>query len=216
MEAKENALSALFRFTDPANVESQRIVVEQGVYPLLVNFLRVGSVTAKARAAALIGNLSMSTPRLVMATKPSFCWCFSARVHLCPAHGSKCSVASTFCLLEANALPDLDELLRIQVHATAYDAIQAPSMLVREGSPNRGASTLHKANAIKPLLEIFTWRMDSLKEEALGFLEKIFHSKDIVEHYGSTAKLLLVGMTGRNIHDESHIGRRAARVLSLL
>ena len=106
--------------------------------------------------------------------------------------------------------------MRIKVHATAYEAIQALSTLVREGSPNRGATTLHEANAIRPLLEILTWGMDSLKEEALGFLEKIFHSKDIVERYGSTAKLLLVSMTGRNIHDESHIGRRAARVLSLL
>ncbi|KAL3727116.1 hypothetical protein ACJRO7_031940 [Eucalyptus globulus] len=216
MEAKENALSALFRFTDPANVESQRIVVEQGVYPLLVNFLRVGSVTAKARAAALIGNLSSSTPRLVMSTKPSFCWCFSAHVPRCPAHGSKCSVASTFCLLEANALPELVNLLQIQVHATAYEAIQALSTLVREVSPNRGANVLHEANAIKPILEILTWGMDSLKEEALGFLEKIFQSKDIMERYGSTAKLLLVRMAGRNIRDESHIGRKAAHVLSLL
>ncbi|XP_015158346.1 putative U-box domain-containing protein 42 isoform X2 [Solanum tuberosum] len=35
MEAKENALSAFFRFTDPTNLQSQRIVVELGAYPIL-------------------------------------------------------------------------------------------------------------------------------------------------------------------------------------
>ncbi|KAI3829117.1 hypothetical protein L1987_03232 [Smallanthus sonchifolius] len=33
-EAKENALSALFRFTDPTNIEAQKIVVELGTYRL--------------------------------------------------------------------------------------------------------------------------------------------------------------------------------------
>ncbi|KAF5962167.1 hypothetical protein HYC85_003376 [Camellia sinensis] len=76
MEAKENALSALFRFTDPTNLESQRIVVELGAYPLLVKFLEDGSITAKARAAALIGNLSTSTPKLTVVTKKFGCCCF--------------------------------------------------------------------------------------------------------------------------------------------
>jgi len=87
MEAKENALSALFRFTDPTNIESQRDLVKRGIYPLLVDFLNTGSVTAKARAAAFIGDLSMSTPKLTVIPKPTGCWlCRSSRVPLCPAH----------------------------------------------------------------------------------------------------------------------------------
>ncbi|XWS13752.1 hypothetical protein CRYUN_Cryun36dG0065000 [Craigia yunnanensis] len=217
MEAKEHALSALFRFTDPTNVKLQQIVVEQGVYPLLVNFLRVDSVTAKARAAALIGDLSMSSPNLIVESKKTGCWCFrKSRVPLCPAHGGICSVSTSFCLLEAKALPCLVKLLYGEVEATAYEAIQALSTLVQERCPQKGANVLHDAEAIKPVLEILTWGTDSLKEEALGLLEKVFVSKEMVENYGSRARYLLVGITGRNVHDDGRPGRKVAKVLSLL
>ncbi|KAK9287849.1 hypothetical protein L1049_016291 [Liquidambar formosana] len=215
MEAKENALSALFRFTDPTNLESQRTVVERGAYPLLVNFLRTGSVTVKARAAALIGNLSMSSPKLTVRYKPAGCWHFRrARVHLCPAHAGICSVTASFCLLEAKALPDLVKLLQEEVHATAYEAIQTLSTLVREESPYDGANVLHDADAIPAILGVLTWGTSSLKEEALGLLEKVFVPREMVEYYGSTARILLVGLTGRSIHEDGHLGRKAARVLS--
>ncbi|XWS08895.1 hypothetical protein CRYUN_Cryun40dG0039700 [Craigia yunnanensis] len=217
VEAKEHALSALFRFTDPTDVKSQQIVVEQGAYPLLVNFLRVGSVTAKARAAALIGNLSMSSPKLTVASKKTGCWCFrTSCVPLCPAHGGICSVNASFCLLEAKALPYLVELLSGKVEATAYEAIQTLSTLFKEGCLQKGANVLHEAEAIKPVLEILTWGTDSLKEEALGLLEKVFVSKEMVENYGSEARYILVGLTGRNVYDDGRPGRKVAKVLSLL
>ncbi|ONI26449.1 hypothetical protein PRUPE_1G025700 [Prunus persica] len=217
MKAKENALSALFRFTDPTNLESQRILVEGGAYPLLVNFLRSSSVTAKARAAALIGNLSTSSQKLTVVSKPSGCWCFKpSGAPVCQAHGGTCSVTSTFCVLEAKALPDLVRLLSGEVYETAIEAIQTLSTLVLEASPQRGANVLHEADAIKPTLEILTWGTDSLKEEALSLLEKVFLSKEMVEFYGSTARLSLAGLTGSNFHEDGRHRRKAARVLSLL
>ncbi|XP_070667140.1 U-box domain-containing protein 43-like isoform X2 [Malus domestica] len=218
MKAKENALSALFRFTDPTNLESQRKLVEGGAYPLLVNFLRSSSVTARARAAALIGNLSTSTPKLTMVSKPSGCWsCFKpSGAPLCSAHGGICSVTSTFCLLEAKALPDLVRLLSGEVYETAIEAIQTLSTLVLEASPQRGASVLHDADAIKPTLEILCWGTDSLQEDALSLLEKVFMSKEMVEVYGSAARLNLAGLTSRNIHEDGRHRRKATRVLSLL
>ncbi|XP_061339031.1 U-box domain-containing protein 44-like [Gastrolobium bilobum] len=217
MEAKENALSALFRFTDPTNIDSQRDLVKRGIYPLLVNFLNTGSVTAKARAAAFIGDLSMSTPKLTVVSKSTSCWFFkSSRVPLCSAHGSVCSVTDTFCLLEANALPGLIKLLLGEVHATAYEAIQTLSTLVLEDFPQRGARVLHESNAIRPLLDILNWGTDSLKAEALGLLEKVFVSKEMVEHYGTIARSRLVGLNGMQIYGDGHLRRKAARVLSLL
>ncbi|MED6143749.1 hypothetical protein PIB30_008695 [Stylosanthes scabra] len=217
MEAKENALSALFRFTDPTNIDSQRDLVKRGIYPLLVNFLNTGSVTAKARAAAFIADLSMSTPKLTFVSKSPSCWFFkSSRVPLCSAHGSICSVATTFCLIEANALPGLIKLLHGEVHATAYEAIQTLSTLVLEDFPQRGAIVLHKNNAITPLLEILNWGSDSLKAEALGLLEKVFVSKEMVENYGITARLRLISITEMNIYGDGHLRRKAAKVLSLL
>ncbi|CAI0465656.1 unnamed protein product [Linum tenue] len=219
MDAKENALSALFRFTDPTNIESQRLVVEQGAYVLLINLLTTGSVTAKARAAALIGDLSTSTPKLVVVfpKSPFCCSCFvRRRPNLCPCHGGICSVKTTFCLIEANALPGLVQLLKSQVHVMALEAVQALSTLVQPGCPNRGAIVLHDADAVKPVLEILNWGSDLLKEEALGFLEKVFVSREMVEHYGSVTRLMLDGFVGRSIHENGRLGRKAATVLARL
>ncbi|MBA0830847.1 hypothetical protein Goarm_015348 [Gossypium armourianum] len=217
MEAKEHALSALFRFTDPANVKSQQIVVEHGAYPLFVNFLKANSVTAKARAAALIGNLSMSSPKLTVASEKTGCWCFrTSRVPVCPAHGGICNVNTSFCLLEAKALPYIVKLLHDEVEATAYEAIQTLSTLVQDGCTQRGAIVLHEAGAIDPVLDILTWGTDSLKGEALGLLEKVFISREMADNYGTKARYLLVGLTGRNVHDDGLPGRKVAKVLSLV
>uniref|UniRef100_A0A5B7BY18 RING-type E3 ubiquitin transferase n=1 Tax=Davidia involucrata TaxID=16924 RepID=A0A5B7BY18_DAVIN len=218
MEAKENALSALFRFTDPTNFESQQIVVQLGAYPLLVNFLKTGSVTAKVNAAALIGNLSTSSPKLTDVSRNVGCWCFRpAHDPVCSAHGGICSVTTSFCMLEANALPELVKLLEEEVNEIAEEAIKTLSTLVWEdSSPHRGATVLHDADAIKPILRVLSWGTESLKEEALALLEKIFKSKEMVDCYGSTARSHLVQLTGRSIHEDGQLQRKATRVLQLI
>ncbi|XP_030507588.2 U-box domain-containing protein 44 [Cannabis sativa] len=217
MEAKENALSALFRFTDPENLESQRILVEAGAYPLLVNLLKANSVSAKARAAALIGNLSTSTPKLPVESKSSFCWCFKpSGIPLCPAHGGICSVTSNFCLLEANALPDLVKLLDGEVEEIAFEAIQTLSTLVDESCPQKGAIVLHEAKAINPILNILDWGTKHLKEEALGLLEKVFVCKEILDIYSTKARFHLVSLTGGSVQADGRLTRKAAKVLSLV
>lgn len=214
MEAKENALSAFFRFTDPTSLESQRNVVELGAYPILVNFLKADSVTAQARAAALLTDLSMRSHELSALSRKASCFCIGqARAPICPAHGGACSVSKTFCLLEANALPDLVKLLKEKIHATSYEAIQTLSTLVREESPHRGANVLHKEDAISPIIEVLNWGSESLKGEALVLLEKVFMSREMVDLYGLTAKLHLARLTGGRIYEDGHLQRKAARVL---
>uniref|UniRef100_A0A2P2IWT8 RING-type E3 ubiquitin transferase n=1 Tax=Rhizophora mucronata TaxID=61149 RepID=A0A2P2IWT8_RHIMU len=217
MDAKENALCALFRFTDPTNPKLQRSVVELGAYPLLVDSLTTGSVMTKARAAAVLGDLSKSTPKLLAKPKSTGCWCFQPKLPpKCPAHGGICSVETTFCLIEGNALPALVKVLQEKVEATAHEAIPTLSTLVQEGCPNKGANVLHEADAIEPMLDILSQGTDSLKEEALGLLEKIFLSREMVARYGERSRLRLIDLTGRHIHEDRHLRRKAARVMQLL
>lgn len=215
--AKENALSALFRFTDPTNLNSQRVVVELGAYPLLTGLLKVDSVTASARAAALLGDLSMRSPELSDMHRKHSCFCFPrARAAVCPAHGGSCSVNTTFCLLEGNALPDLVRLLQAKVHATAYEAIQTLSTLVQEDSPQKGAAVLHDYRAIGPTIEVLRWGSESLKAEALSLLEKVFVSTEMVDLYGVTARSPLGQLSSRSIFDDAHLQRKAVKVLLLI
>lgn len=215
IEAKENALSALFRFTDPTNLESQKKVVELGAYPLLTSLLRVDSVTASARAAALLGDLSMRTQELSdIMNRKQRCSCFflRARLAVCPAHGGTCSVNTTFCLLEAGALPELVRLLQAKVHATAYEAIQTLSTLVQEDSPQRGAHVLHENGAIGSTIEVLRWGSESLKGEALSLLEKVL-TRDMMDLYGSMARSPLMQLTGRSNFQDGHLQRKAAKIL---
>ncbi|KAG6394911.1 hypothetical protein SASPL_145502 [Salvia splendens] len=202
-EAKENALSALFRFTDPTNLKSQRVVVELDAFPLLTGLLRAGSVTASARAAALLGDLSMRTPEL-------------SDLHMCPAHGGSCSVSTTFCLLEGGALPDLVRVVQDKVHATAYEAIQTLSTLVQEDSPQRGAAVLHEYGAIGPTIEVLRWGSESLKTEALILLERVFVSTEMVDLYGAMARAPLGQLASHSLCDERHLERKAVKVLLLI
>lgn len=228
MEAKENALSALFRFTDPINIDLQRSVVMLGAYPLVLTLLKDGSKTAKARAAALLGDLSMRSAELSVLNSKKIsscsCWCWYRCINIartrapaqCPVHGGICSVTTTFCLMEANALPDLISLVKEKIHETAYEAIQTLSTLVSEEFPQKGAHVLHENNAVEPLLDVLNWGSQSLKGEALGLLEKIFMGKEMVDLYGTKARLLLTRLTGRGIYEDGYLHRKAARVLLLI
>ncbi|RXH72013.1 hypothetical protein DVH24_025514, partial [Malus domestica] len=139
------------------------------------------------------------SPKLTTVSKPIGCWsCFKpSNAPLCSAHGGICSVTSIFCPLEAKALPDLVRLLSGELYETAIEAIQTLSTLVVKASPQRGASVLHEADAIKPMLEILSWGTDSLQEDALSLLEK-----EMVDVYGSAARLSLAGLTRTNIHED--------------
>ncbi|XP_073139097.1 U-box domain-containing protein 44-like isoform X2 [Henckelia pumila] len=217
IQATENALSALFRFTDPTNLKSQRIVVELSAYPLLTGLLKADSLTARARAAALLGDLSMRSPELTdKSKKHRFCCIPRTGFSVCPAHGGICSVETTFCLLKTDSLPDLVSLVQDKVHATAYEAIQTLSTLVQEESPNRGAKVLHENGAIGPVIEVLSWGSESLKGEALALLEKVFVSRDMADFYGPVAKSPLLCLTGRRIYEDGHLQKKAARILLLI
>ncbi|KAG9451899.1 hypothetical protein H6P81_004803 [Aristolochia fimbriata] len=216
MEAKENALGALFRFTDSSNIERQRKIVEMGIYPLLVNLLKSGSITAKARAAALIYDFSMSTPKLVGPPATTGCWCFRRAIGpVCKAHGGVCNVNSSFCLVTANALPELVRLLKEHIHETAFEAVQALGTLVQDGFCYGGANVLHEAEAVHPLLEILDWGALELKEEVLNLLEKVFTCRDLAEFYCSAARIPLIGLSARD-QENGRLGRQVARVLAKL
>ncbi|KAK9140104.1 hypothetical protein Scep_009785 [Stephania cephalantha] len=217
MEAKENALGVLFRFTDPTTIETQRMVVESGVYPLLVDFLKTGTVTAKAWAAALIGNLSLNTPKLATIPRSPNCWSFrSSKISICEVHEGICNESSTFCLIKANAMPAIVNLLREKVHETAYEALKTLLTLVYEDRHHRGVDYLDKADAINPILEVLSWGTTPLKAEALGLLEKVFVTCEMAENYGPLARIGLLSITTQNMHENDQLTHKANRVLMQL
>ncbi|RZS21793.1 hypothetical protein BHM03_00054474 [Ensete ventricosum] len=212
-EAKENVLRALIRFVDPTDVEMQRRVVKLGAYPLFVSILKSGSLTAKARAAALISKLSSSSFTLTVAPVRTGCWCFrAASFPACEVHGGICDVTSSFCLLKAQALPELIKLLKEHEDATTYESLHALGTLIQDGSSCSAAKVLHEAGGIDPIVDILSWGTPTLKEDALVILEKLFHCREVADIYRAVAKIPLIGLSTMS-NENGHLGRMAAQVL---
>ncbi|KAH9288688.1 hypothetical protein KI387_032805, partial [Taxus chinensis] len=216
-KAKENAVGALLRFTDPSSLETQHTVVQLGAYPILINLLHSGTILAKSRAAFAIGNLSLNSPRLSVAPTVTGCWCFKpAKPPVCRVHRGPCDVKTTFCLVKADALPGLVNLLLEKEGGAAGATIHALATLVSDDDIlAKGANVLHEVRAIDPVLEILSQGTPESKEEAVKLLEKVFEVKEIVEAYGSKARIPLVDLTTQT-HGNGTLRRKAAKVLAQL
>ncbi|KAI0492025.1 hypothetical protein KFK09_026290 [Dendrobium nobile] len=215
MEAKENVLDLLVGFMNPADIEMQKRLVESGAYPLLVNILISGSKTAKARAAALIGNLSFNSLNLTEAPNRTGCFCFfRKKIPTCEVHGGICSVESSFCLLKADALTPLVNLLDERDDAVKLKAILALKTLV-EGIGSRGVICLHRFKAIKPMLDVLREENPALKEEVLEMLEMLFKVREVLDSYTDDVKIPLIHLSAyRSGNTNDHLRIKAAKLLA--
>ena len=195
-DAKENAVGALLRFTDPSSVGTQHTVVQLGAYPILISLLHSGTMLAKTKENFAIGNLSSSSPYLSVAPVVNGCLCFmSAKPPVCRVHRGPCDVKTTFCLVKANALSALVNLLQEREGNTAGAAVHALATLVSDDDIlSKGATVLHQEKAIDPVIEILSRGTTESKEEAVRLLEKLFNIKEIVEAYASKARIPLVDL----------------------
>lgn len=212
-KSKESAAGALLRFTLPSNVELQQKVVELGVYDVLKGLINSGTSLGKVRAADAFRNFSNSTLRLSIPPSRSGCFCLLKRLPPpCKVHLGPCEERTTFCLVEANVVPDLLSLLNEQETASAgMDALL--TLILEDEVLEKGAKHLHEVKAIDPILELMSQSTESCKEKAMIFLERIFQVKKMAECYGDRARILLVELAS---HGNSSIRRRAATVLARL
>lgn len=215
--AKENAVGALLRFTDPSSVGTQHTVVQLGAYPILISLLHSGTMLAKTKAAFAIGNLSLSSPQLSVAPVVNGCLCFmSAKPLVCRVHRGPCDVKTTFCLVKADALSALVNLLQECEGKAAGAAVHALATLVSDDDIlSKGATVLHEANAIDPVIEILSRGTTESKEEAVRLLEKVFKIQEVVEAYASKARIPLVDLATQT-HWGGSLRKKAANVLAQL
>eukprot|EP00475_Leptophrys_vorax_P016232 TRINITY_DN22680_c0_g1_i1.p1 TRINITY_DN22680_c0_g1~~TRINITY_DN22680_c0_g1_i1.p1 ORF type:complete len:358 (+),score=14.11 TRINITY_DN22680_c0_g1_i1:202-1275(+) len=62
---QEAIMSGLSKLADPDDIEAQQIVARLGVIPLAVHYLKMGPDVMRIPSAVLLGNLSLSAPKLV-------------------------------------------------------------------------------------------------------------------------------------------------------
>ncbi|XP_020226141.1 U-box domain-containing protein 44 [Cajanus cajan] len=211
----ENAIGALCRFTVPTNVEWQKSAAETGIITVLVQLLENGTTLTKQRVAQSLAQFSKSSIRLSRPIpKRKGLWCFSAPADVgCMVHGGICSVKSSFCLLEANAVGPLTRTLEDSDPGVCEASLDALLTLIEGERLQSGSKVLADANAIPLIIRYLGSPSPGLQEKSLHALERIFRLVEFKQTYGASAQMPLVDLTQRG---NGSIRSLSARILAHL
>ncbi|KAF5451774.1 hypothetical protein F2P56_026848 [Juglans regia] len=211
----ENAVGAICRFTVPTNLEWQKRSAQTGIIPLLVQMLELGTTLTKKRAAICLYQFSESSLQLSRSIpKRKGFWCLSAPLEtVCLVHGGICSIESSFCLVEADAVRPLVRILSEPDPGACEASLDALLTLIEGERLQSGSKVLAEANAIPPMIKFLGSPSPSLQEKALQALERIFRLVELKLKYGASAQMPLVDLTQRG---SGSVKSLAARILAHL
>ncbi|KAK4411538.1 U-box domain-containing protein 44 [Sesamum angolense] len=195
----ENAVGAICRLTVQTSLKLQKKVAEASIIPLLVKLLDVGTSLTIRRAAISLAQLSGSSPMLSrQIPKHQGFWCFSALPEeACPVHQGICTVESSFCLVEAGAIPPLIRVLRKPEPDVCEAALDALLTLINGEMLQNGCKVLAEANGMPVIIKLMSSPSSSLQEKVLNSLQRIFHLVEYKQKYGASAQMPLVDLTQR-------------------
>lgn len=208
----ENAIKALCRFTE--NQEWQKRVAKVGIIPVLVQLLVSGTALMKQSAAVSLKQLSESSSSLSSPVKKRGLFsCFAAPVTCCPVHLGICTVESSFCIIEANAVEPLVRMLGEADLGVCEASLDALLTLIDGQKLQSGSKVLAEANAIVQIIKLLSSPSARVQEKTLGALERIFRLIEFKHKYGNSAKMSLVDITQRG---SSSMKSQAAKLLAQL
>ncbi|KAJ0682821.1 putative adaptor protein Cbl domain superfamily [Helianthus annuus] len=197
----ENTVGSLCHFTIPTNQSSQKKVAETGVIPLLVQLLELGTSLTKRKASISLGQLSKNSFELTHPIPRSLGGifkCFSSQSEsACPVHQGICTVETSFCLVEADAVSPLVRLLGDSDLNVCEASLDALLTLIEAERLQYGSKVLAEANAMHPIIKLLNCPSSSLQEKVLNALERIFRLLDLKQKYGNLAQMPLVDLTQR-------------------
>ncbi|WCJ22455.1 U-box domain-containing protein 24 [Euphorbia peplus] len=211
----ENAAGAICRFTSPSNSDRQKVVAEAGIIPVLVRLLESETTMARKYAAISLGHFSKSSSMLSQPIpKRKAFWCFSGPPETgCTVHQGVCTVESSFCLLEANAIRPLVRILEDRDPGTCEASLDALLTLIEAERLQGGSKVLAEENAIPLIIRLLSSPFPALQEKALSALERMFRLPEFIQKYGHSAQMPLVDLTQRG---NSNIKSLSARILAHL
>ncbi|KAA8533570.1 hypothetical protein F0562_030996 [Nyssa sinensis] len=211
----ENAAGALCRFTVSTNLEWQKKVAEAGIIPVLVRLLVSGTSLTKQKVAISLEQFSESSIGLSMPVKKHgvLGCCFASPEIGCPVHLGICTLESSFCLLEANAVRPLVGVLGEADIGACEASLDALLTLIDGEQLQNGSKVLAEANAIIPIIKLLSSSCARLQEKSLKALERIFRLPEFKQKYGLSAQMPLVGITQTG---SSSMKSMAAKVLAHL
>ncbi|GFP88192.1 U-box domain-containing protein 43 [Phtheirospermum japonicum] len=215
----ENAIGAISRLTVETSVQLQKKVAEAGVIPFLVNSLESGTDLMIKRASVSLTRLSRSSPRLsrqISRRNGSF-WCFSALPESsCPVHRGLCTIQSSFCLIEANAVGSLIRVLGKQDPFVCEAGLDALLTLIDDVMLQNGCKVLDEENAMPAMIKLIASPCVVLQEKVLNAFERIFRLVEYKHKYGKLAQAPLVDLTQRGSRSLRSLAARLLGQLNVL
>ncbi|KAK1257416.1 U-box domain-containing protein 44 [Acorus gramineus] len=211
----ENAVAALCRFTISARPDWQKKVADLGMIPTLVLLLGSGSSLTKKHAAISLAQFSESSTELTrpIERRRGF-MCFAPQPETgCPVHNGMCSIQSSFCLVEADAVEPLVRLLGDRESGTSEASLLALMTLIDGVKLQSGVKVIAEANGIIPMIRLLSSSSVELQEKCLLVLERVFRLEEMKRNYGALAQTPLVEMTQRG---SGNVRALAARILAHL
>ncbi|MFQ6663631.1 hypothetical protein Gotur_031079 [Gossypium turneri] len=211
----EDAVRALCRFTVSTNKEWQKKVAETGVILELTKLLVSGTPLTKQYAAVSLKQFSESSTAMSQPLKKTraFICCFAASETGCQVHRGICTVESSFCILEADAVEPLVRMLEEGHFGAAEASLDALLTLIDNERLQNGCKVLDQVNAIPPIIKLLSSTSTKLQEKALGALERIFRLPEMKQRYATLAQMPIVDITQRG---SSGMKSMAAKVLAQL
>ncbi|KAI3756950.1 hypothetical protein L6452_04482 [Arctium lappa] len=212
----ESASGALCRFTVSTNQELQKKVVETGIIPTLVQLLDYGSPLTKQNVAISLAQFSESSNSLSVPVERRshfFSCCVSSPDTSCAVHSGICTIESSFCLLEANAVNPLAKVLDEPDFGAVEASLDALLTLINGEQLQKGSKVLEGGDAIAKMVKLLSSASVKLQEKALIALERIFRQPEYKQKYKTTAHMALVEITQRGSHGMKSL---AAKILAHL
>lgn len=214
--ALEGAANALVRFTLPSNTKQQQQLSELGAIPQLVTLLVTGNAGAKRGAALCLGHLSESSPALSVTVKAkSGGCCFKPPEEpKCVLHGGICSVRTSFCLLEAEAIEPLVGAMGEKDPLTAEAALTALSTLMADSCRwEASVKIIHESGGFGRVVQQLSEGTERAKEKGVWMLEKLFRLEEYKFEYATKAQGALIEITQHGSNETKPV---AAKILSHL
>lgn len=187
--------------------------------PRLVQLLQTGTPLAKFRAATALGQLSESSSKLTSQKKPQNCfiWCKPPADPGCTVHGGHCSVRTSFCLVQADAIGPLVQTLEEKEGGAAEAALFALSTLLQdEAHLENAVKVIADAQGIRQIVRLLTTGSLGAKGRAVWMLEKIFRIEKYKNEFGSTAQMPLIDLTQKGTNSTRPLAAKILAHLNIL
>lgn len=214
---QEASVAALVRYTCPDSLDLQKQLAEMGVIPVLVTLLDSRRPRVKISAAQALANFSKSTTRLIRPVAPNQWWqCLKPPPECCKLHCGICTVETTFCLLLAEAIHPLLNMVAEDDGKISEVALEALFTLVDNDQWEKGCHIIHQENGISTILGSLPKCTPRAQDISINMCEKFFRISQYQNSFGPMAQMHIITIAQQAAPKTKDVAGRILRQLDLL